>query len=344
MAFERRIGAIGDAFRIGRDDGLRYRVEHQLVVRLAAVARWALGRIGVVREHALAFAAGLQQHQLRRVGVALQERVVDQIVGDQHVQQRHEERAVGAGLDRDPFVGDGRVAGAHRIDRDEATAAALELAERHLQRVRVMVFGGADHHEELGAVEVGAAEFPEAAADRVDHAGGHVHRTEAAVRRVVGRAELAREQAGKGLHLVAAGEEGELLRVGGADLRQALGQDLEGALPRDRLELAGAARTAGFAQERLRQARRRDLLHDPRGALGADHALVQRVLGVAVDVAQLAVAQVHADAAAAGAHVARGGLDLVDRARRGGGQRVVQRLAREEFEQAVAPADQPEWN
>ena len=39
---------------------------------------------------------------------------------------------------------------------------------------------------------------------------------------VVRRAELPREQAGERLHLVAAGEQGELLRVGGANAVQAL--------------------------------------------------------------------------------------------------------------------------
>ena len=135
----------------------------------------------------------------------------------QLVQQRHQQRAVGAGADRDPFVGDRGVAGAHRVDRDEAAAGTLEAGDRGLERVAVVVLGGAQHHEQLRALEVGAAELPERAADGVDHARGHVHRAEAAVRGVVGRAELAREQAGERLHLVAAGEERELLRVGGAD-------------------------------------------------------------------------------------------------------------------------------
>ena len=191
---------------------------------------------------------------------------------------------------------------------------ALELRQRDLHRVGVVVLGGADHHEQLGAVEVGPAELPERAADRVDHAGGHVHRAEAAVRRVVGRAELAREQAGQRLHLVAPGEQRELLRVGGADVAQPLFEHREGLVPVDRLELAGAALGAGLAPQRLRQPRRRVLLHDARRTLGADHALVQRVLGVALDVAHLAVAQVHADAAAAGAHVAGGVADLGARA------------------------------
>ncbi len=203
--------------------------------------------------------------------------------------------------------------------------------------IAVVVLGGADHHEQLGAVQVGSAELPEAAADGVDHAGGHIHRAEAAVRGIVGRAELAREQARQCLHLVAPGEERELLRIGGADVAQALGQQLHRPVPRDGLELAGAALAAGLAQQWLGQPRRRHLLHDARGALGADHALVQRVLRVAVDVAHRAVAQVHADAAAARAHVAGGALDLVDRPRRGVGQRVVQRLAGQQMRHA-APA------
>ena len=36
-----------------------------------------------------------------------------------------------------------------RQDRDEAPAVALELADGDLQRVAVVVLGGADHHEQL---------------------------------------------------------------------------------------------------------------------------------------------------------------------------------------------------
>jgi hypothetical protein len=48
----------------------------------------------------------------------------------------------------------------------------------------------------------------------------------------------------------------------GADLGETFGQQVEGVLPRDHVELAGAAFAAGFAQQRLREARRRHLLHD----------------------------------------------------------------------------------
>ena len=249
-------------------------------------------------------------HQLAGVGVARQELAVVQAELDDLVDQRQQQRAVRARLDRHPLVGDGRVAGAHRVDRDEASARALELRQRDLHRVAVMVLGGADHHEQLGAVQVRPAELPEAAADGVDHAGGHVHRAEAAVRRIVGRAELAREQSRQGLHLVAAGEQRKLLRVGGTDLLQPLLEQRQRLVPLDRHELTVTALAARLAQQRLGQPRRRVLLHDAGRTLGADHALVERVIGVALDVAHLAVAQMHADAAAAGAHVAGGVANL----------------------------------
>ena len=158
--------------------------------------------------------------ELTRVGVAREELAIVEAELDQLAAEREQERAVGAGPDRHPLVGDGRVAGADRIDRHEAAAVALELRDRDLERIRMMVLGGADHHEQLRAVEVGAAEFPERAAEGVDHPGRHVDRAEAAVRGVVRRAELAREEARQRLHLVAAGEEREALRVGGADPRE----------------------------------------------------------------------------------------------------------------------------
>jgi hypothetical protein len=174
----------------------------------------------------------------------------------------------------------------------------------------IAIFSGFEHDEQLRALEVRAAELPERAADGVDHARGHVHRAKAAVRGVVRRAELAREQPGERLHLVAAGEQGEFLRVRGTDTGETLLQDGERFVPRDRLEFARAALGARLPSQRAGEARGRHLLHDAACALGADHALVERVLGVALDVAQFPVAQVHADAAAARAHVAGGGLDL----------------------------------
>ena len=54
---------------------------------------------------------------------------------EQHVHQRQREQAIGARAHRQPFVGDGRVAGAHRIDRHELRAVALQLVEADLDRI-----------------------------------------------------------------------------------------------------------------------------------------------------------------------------------------------------------------
>ncbi len=78
--------------------------------------------------------------------------------------------------------------------------------------------------------------------------------------------------------------------------------------------------------QRLAQLRRRMLVHDAGGALAADDAAIDRVVAVALDVADAAILQMHFDAAAAGAHVAGRGLDLV-----GDLGRVVDDLARREI-------------
>lgn len=204
----------------------------------------------------------------------------------------------------------GGIAGAHRVDGNKAAAVALELGQGNLERIGVMVLGGTDHHEQLGAVQVRAAEFPEGTADGIDHASGHVHGTETAVGGIVGSTKLTGEEAGKGLHLVASGKESELLRVFGANPAQPLFHDAEGLVPGNGFELGVAALRALLAQQRLGQAGGRILFHDAAGTLGANHALVQRVIGVALDVTHLAVLERDADAATAGTHVASGVLYL----------------------------------
>ena len=279
-------------------------VPPQLIVAMFGVV--ALRGVAGTHRHALLRTRRVDVDQVTGVAVTREEGAVVKPGLEDLVGQRQQQRAIGAGADRHPFVGDRRVTGAHRIHRNETPAAALEFRDRDFQRIGMVVLGGADHHEQFRAVEIGATEFPEAAADGVDHARGHVDRTEAAVCRVVRRAELAREHAGQRLHLVAAGEQGKLLGVGRTDLAQAFLHDRERLVPADRLELAGTALGARLAPQRPRQPRRRILLHDPRSTLGADHALVQRMLGIALDVADFAVFQMHADAAAASAHIAGG--------------------------------------
>ena len=130
------------------------------------------------------------------------------------------------------------------------------------------------------------------------------------MRGVVRRAELPGEQAGQRLHLVAPGKQGKFLRVGRADFSQTLFQHPEGLVPADGLEGVLAALRPGLAPQRPGQTCRRVLLHDSRGALGANHAFVQRMIRVTFDIANLAVLNMRADAAAAGAHVTGGVLDF----------------------------------
>ena len=84
--------------------------------------------LGVAREQAVLGAARIAHHEPGRVGVAGEIVGVDLAGLDQLVDEREHEEAVGAGRDAEPFVGDRRIAGAHRIDRDELGAARLELA------------------------------------------------------------------------------------------------------------------------------------------------------------------------------------------------------------------------
>ena len=96
------------------------------------------------------------------------------------------------------------------------------------------------------------------------------------------------------------------LRVGLAHAAQPAGRGLQRLVPGDLPELARAA--LAHALQRRPEPRRRVLRHDAGRALAAEHALVHRVVRVALDVADAAVLQVDFDAAAAGAHVAGGAL------------------------------------
>src|SRR5581483_10796333 len=125
----------------------------------------------------------------------------------------------------------------------------------------------------------------------------------------VGRAVHHRPPAGQRLALVAPGEEGELPGVGLAYVAQPLRGERQRLLPGYLLEVARPP--LADAQEGCREAGRRIVLHDAGRALAAQHAPVHGVVAVALDVADLTVLEEHANAAAAGAHVAGGGLDLV---------------------------------
>ena len=186
---------------------------------------------------------------------------------------------------------------------------SLSRAEAELDRVGIVILGDADHQEELCVLPVGLAELPEGAAHRIEPGRRHVDRAEPAMRGEIPRAEHLREIAGERLGLVAAGEEGEAVRIGRADAREPLGRDRERLFPFDLDKLARAARAD--ALQRLAQPGRRQHAHDAGRALGAEHAAIDRMVAIALDIAKRAVFQMDLDAAAAGAHVAGRVGDLI---------------------------------
>ena len=182
---------------------------------VAVIDQW---RAIAARDEPVVGGARILDDKPAGIGVTGEEVSVDLSRTQQFVDQREDEQAVGARPDADPFVGDRRITGADRIDRDDLGAAFLQLADADLDRIGIVILGDAEQHEVFGMLPVRLAELPERAADRVHAAGGHVDRAEAAVRGVIGRAELRRPPAGERLRLIAPGEEGELLRIGRANV------------------------------------------------------------------------------------------------------------------------------
>src|SRR5258705_480460 len=94
--------------------------------------------------------------------------------------------------------------------------------------------------------------------------------------------------------LIASGEERELLGIGRPDRAQPLRRGAQRLVPLDLAEFSAAARTG--ANEGLAQPRRRVVLHDTGGALGAEHAPVDGMAAIALDVADCAPAEADLDA------------------------------------------------
>ena len=256
----------------------------------------------VAREQAVLRSAGSVDHQPCRIGIAHQVVDIDPPRLEQFMHDGEDQQPVRAGANTDPVVGNGRIAGAHGVDRNEAGTILLQLGYAHLDRVGIVVLRDPEQHEQLGAIPVRCTEFPEGATDRHDAGSGHVDRAEAAMRGIIRRAELLCPETGQRLRLIPAGEEGKLLGIVLANAIQPVGGYLERLVPADLLELARAARPDPF-QGRA-QPGRRVVLHDAGRALGAQYPLVDRVVAVALDVADLAVLDVHVDAAPACTHVA----------------------------------------
>ncbi|TXT23550.1 MAG: hypothetical protein FD134_2070 [Gallionellaceae bacterium] len=120
FAEQKRVGTLG----VGDDRAVADAIPPQLILRVEAA--FFLGHFGA-HEHAKLVVRRIEVDQLSGIGIARQKFAVIQPHGDDLVDQGEQQRAVGAGPDRHPLVGDGRIAGAHRVDRNEFAAVALEF-------------------------------------------------------------------------------------------------------------------------------------------------------------------------------------------------------------------------
>ena len=280
-----------------RDNAFRYGFEHQRLPVRVAGEQTMLGRTRRVDD------------EPRRVRIADEIVDVDPARLEQFVNHRQDQKAVRARPDADPVVGNRRITGAHRVDRDEARAVRLDPGNAHLDRVGIVVFRDAEQHEQLRAFPVRRTELPEGPAECHDASGGHVDRAEAAMSSIVGRPELLRPETRERLRLVPPGKEGEPLGVVAPHRVEPLGRQRKRLLPGDFPEFAGTPRPG--PQQRRLEPRRRVMLHDAGRALRAQNAAIDRVIPVALDVADPAVLEMHVDAATARAHIAGRLSDLV---------------------------------
>ena len=120
---------------VSRSRGRRRGAQHQRLAALVAGEKTVIGGAGVL------------DHQPGGVGVAAEIGQIDLVGAQQFVDQRQHEQPVGAGADADPFVGDRRIAGAHRVNRNELGAAPSQAGQCELDRVRIVVLGDAEHQK-----------------------------------------------------------------------------------------------------------------------------------------------------------------------------------------------------
>ena len=153
----------------------------------------------IAKEQPVIGRARIADHKPGGVGVAHQIVDIDLAGLHQLAHQRQDEQPVRARGHAIPVVGNSGIASLHRVHRDHPAATCLQLAQAHLDRVRVMILGNTEQNEQLGQVPVGRTKLPEGAAKRVYAAGRHVDRTEAAMRGEIRGAELLRPPAGQRL-------------------------------------------------------------------------------------------------------------------------------------------------
>ena len=124
------IAAAQDRVGAGRmrlDGAVAMAVPPHLVLRIQRIDDRA---VFVMHEQAEPVALGVDIDQLAGIRIAGDERAIVQPLRHQHMDDRHEQRTVGAGAYRDPFVGNRGITGAYRVDRNKSAACAFEFGYR----------------------------------------------------------------------------------------------------------------------------------------------------------------------------------------------------------------------
>ena len=268
---------------------------------------------GVLRDQP--FFRPIFHHQQRRIGVAREILQIDLARLQQAMDQRQDQQPIRPRCDAQPVIGHSIIPGANRVNANHPRAARLQLAQPDFDRVAVMIFRHPKQHEQLGALPIGRAKLPERTADGVNPARRHVHRTKPTMRRIIRRAKRLRPPTGKALRLIAPGEKRQLFGGCFAQWLHPGHRQSQSLIPGNLLKRAGPTRPHPL--QRRAQPRRRRHLHDTARALGTEHALVDRMVAIALDIADPALFQMHIDAAAAGAHIAGGLADFVRNRGRG---------------------------
>ncbi len=223
---------------------------------------------------------------------------------DEYVHPREQQREVGAGPDRQPVLRLARGDGEARVDNDDGDAPLDRAGEfLHLRVVHVLAQVRSDQDQTIGVLDVGRLGRAQAGAE-----GQHESDiARAAALRVRRTGEIDRTPA---LQHVLEEALANPVRDGGDRFRAVLRLDLlhpvgdvdEGLVPRHRCPFLLAALPA--ADQRLLQAIRIVMRADGAGAARAQPAAALRILRVAFELPQLAVANVGDSTAAPETHVA----------------------------------------
>ncbi len=243
----------------------------------------------VAREKAVVCTPGIVDHQPRCVRVAADIVHVDLAQPKELMDERTDEQPVGPWTNADPVVRDGRVSVRIGFTETNRPPRRFTFAMPSLSGLESWSSATPKRIKSFVLSQSGAPNSQNPPPSVMIPAAAMFTRTEPAMRCVVRRTEHLCPVPRQGLRLVATGKEGQLAGIGlayGAQPlcgnRQASSQPISTSVPLPR----GPTRFNGSLQPR-----RRIVLHDPGRTLGTEYAAIDRMVAVALDVADLSVLQ-----------------------------------------------------